>query len=83
MQPTQSRFLKVAQATPEPRGQRRAVPAPISRFLVAHPKVSRFIARIPGVSRFFALPAVATVPHIKPLYNTRARRPRPRPRYGL
>jgi len=67
MQPTQSRFLKVA--------------APVSRFLVRHPKISRFLAHLPGVSRFFALPAVATVPNIRPVYNKRARRPRPR--YGL
>ena len=70
MQPTPSRFLKVA------------VPAPVSRYLVAHPKFSRFVARIPGVSRFFRLPAVATVPHITPTF-TRKAKPRPRPRYGL
>jgi hypothetical protein len=50
----------------------------VSRFLVRHPKVSRFIARIPGVSRFFSLPAVATVAHIRPKYNKRARKARPR-----
>ena len=58
----------------------------VSKFLVRHPKVSRFIAHIPGASKFLHLPvarslgvggpAVATVPHVAPVYNARARKPR-------
>jgi hypothetical protein len=59
--PTASRFIK-AEA--------------FSRFLVRHPKLSRFIAHIPGASRFLSLPAVATVPHVAPVYNARARKAR-------
>jgi hypothetical protein len=47
--------------------------AAVSRFLVRHPKLSRFIAHIPGAS-FLPLPAVATVPHVAPVYNARARK---------
>lgn len=65
--PTASRFIK-AEA--------------FSRFLVRHPKLSRFIAHIPGVSRFLTLPAVATVPHVAPVYNARARK-NPAPRFRL
>jgi hypothetical protein len=70
-----SKFLKA----PAPK---MSLPAPVSRFLVRHPKLSRFIAHIPGVSRFMKLPAVATVAHIRPTYNTRARTA-PRPKFGL
>lgn len=52
-----------------------AAPA-VSRFLVRHPKLSRFIAHIPGASKFLPLPAVATVAHVAPIYNNRARKPR-------
>lgn len=79
----------IALATAE--GRRRAIPAPVSRFLVRHPKLSRFIGHIPGLSRFFTLPAIATVQpvlrslgvggHIKPVYNHRARK-KLRPRFG-
>jgi hypothetical protein len=63
MQHTPSRFLiKVA--------------APVSRFVVAHPALSRFVSHIPGVSRFLTWPAAADVPHIAPVYNTRARKNR-------
>jgi hypothetical protein len=81
LQPTPSRFLKVA--APQPEG---VSSGPVSRFLVQHPKVSRFIAahpalsrfvsHIPGVSRFLTLPVVAPVEHIAPVYNNRARKPR-------
>jgi len=54
----------------------------ISRFLAEHPKASRFVFRvashIPVVSRF-----VPICPHIAPVYNTRARKPQPRPKFGL
>jgi hypothetical protein len=60
--------------------------AAVSRFLVSHPKLSRFIAHIPGASKFLKLAQVAlvgrslgdggTVPHVAPVYNARARRPR-------
>jgi hypothetical protein len=62
MQQTPSRFLKVAQ--------------PLSRFITAHPALSRFVSHIPGVSRFLIWPAATAVPHIAPLYNTRARKQR-------
>ena len=62
MQQTPSRFLKVAQ--------------PISRFITAHPALSRFVSHIPGVSRFLTWPTAATVLHIAPIYNTRARKQR-------
>jgi len=68
---TPSRFLQVAAA-------------PVSRFLVKHPKLSRFIAHLPGVSRFIprnlgegafmTLPTAATVEHVAPVYNARARK---------
>jgi hypothetical protein len=48
--------------------------AAVSRFLVRHPKLSRFIAHIPGAARVLPLPAVATVPHVAPVYNARARK---------
>jgi hypothetical protein len=57
--------------------------AAVSRFLVRHPKLSQFIAHIPGASKFLqsASPAVDTAiaftPHVAPLYNARARKPRP------
>jgi len=54
----------------------RAEKAAVSRFLVRHPKLSRFIAHIPGASKFLPLPKVATTPHVAPVYNARARRPR-------
>lgn len=52
----------------------KAETAAVSRFLVRHPKLSRFIAHVPGVSKFLALPAVATVKHVAPVYNRRARK---------
>ena len=67
--PTVSRFLKAEAA--------------VSRFLVRHPKVSRFIAHIPGASKFLQSiahaiePAVALTPHVAPVYNAHARKPRP------
>jgi hypothetical protein len=52
--------------------------AAVSRFLVRHPKLSRFIAEhVPHASRYLDLPAVATVPHVTPVYNARAPKPRP------
>jgi hypothetical protein len=48
----------------------------VSKFLVRHPKLSRFIAHIPGASKFLPMPAVATVPHVAPVYNARARKHR-------
>jgi len=45
-------------------------------FLVRHPKLSRFLAQIPGASKFLHLPAIATTPHVAPVYNARARKPR-------
>ena len=55
--------------------------AAVSRFLVRHPKLSRFIAEhVPGASRYLDLPAVATVPHVAPIYNAKAPKPRP-PRF--
>ena len=51
--------------------------AAVSRFLVRHPKLSRFIAHIPGASKFLHLPAVATIVHIAPVYNARAKQRRP------
>jgi hypothetical protein len=63
MQHTPSRFLiKVAK--------------PVSRFLTAHPALSRFVSHIPGASRFLTWPIAAAVPHIAPVYNTRARKQR-------
>jgi hypothetical protein len=59
--PSVSRFIAAEAAT-------------VSRFLVRHPKLSRFIAHIPGASKFLPLPAVATVPHVAPVYNARARK---------
>lgn len=53
-----------------------------TRFFMRHPKLSRFLAHIPGASKFLHLPAVATTPHVAPVYNARARRlkrPMPRP----
>jgi hypothetical protein len=50
--------------------------AVVSRFLVRHPKLSRFIAHIPGASKFLPLPVVATTPHVAPVYNAKARKPR-------
>ncbi len=77
---TGSRFV----ATQIPSGLLK-VAAPVSRFihaavdpfLVRHPKLSRFIAHVPGVSRFYSLPVVATVKHVAPVYNARARKSRP------
>jgi hypothetical protein len=60
----------------------KAEKAAVSRFLIRHPKISRFIAHIPGVSKFLPLPAVATKPHVAPIYNSAARRPR-RPTFRL
>lgn len=54
----------------------------VSRFLVRHPKLSRFLAHLPAVSKFLPLPAVATVPHVAPVYNRRARKIR-RPTLGM
>ncbi len=54
----------------------RAEQAAVSRFLVRHPKLSRFLAHIPGASKFLPLPAVATVQHVAPVYNARARKAR-------
>lgn len=57
--------------------------ATVSRFLVRHPKLSRFFAHIPGASKFLQsiapaiAPAVALSPHVAPVYNARARKPRP------
>jgi len=48
--------------------------------MVRHPKLSRFIAHIPGGSKFLQVPAVATVPHVAPVYNARARK-KPAPRF--
>jgi hypothetical protein len=63
MQHAPSRFLKAAA---------------VSRFLVRHPQLSRFIAEhVPGASRYLPLPAVATVPHVAPVYNAMAPKPRP------
>jgi hypothetical protein len=69
MQHPPSRFLKVAQ--------------PLSRFIAAHPALSRFVAHIPGASRFLVAAAAAAVPHVAPLYNSRARKHRQPPRFGL
>jgi hypothetical protein len=52
--------------------------AAVSRFLVRHPKISRFIAEhIPVLCPFLPMPAVATVPHVAPQYNVRARSLKP------
>ena len=48
----------------------------MSRFLVRHPRLSQFIAHIPGASKFLHLPAVAFTPHVAPVYNAHARKPR-------
>lgn len=47
-----------------------------TRFFVRHPKLSRFLAHIPGASKFLHLPAVATTPHVAPVYNAHARKRR-------
>lgn len=60
----------------------RAEQAAVSRFLVRHPKLSRFLAHVPGASKFLPLPAVATVQHVAPVYNARARKV-PRPSFRL
>jgi hypothetical protein len=58
----------------------KAETAAVSRFLVRHPALSRFIAHIPGASKFLKVaapaadPAVATVPRVAPVYNSRARK---------
>ena len=52
--------------------------AAVSRFLVRHPKISRFIAEhIPVLCPFLPMPTVATVSHVAPQYNFRARKSRP------
>jgi hypothetical protein len=61
--PTVSRFIAAEDA--------------VSKFLVRHPALSRFIAHVPGASKFLHLPKVATVPHVAPVYNARARKLRP------
>jgi hypothetical protein len=53
-----------------------AAEGPVSKFLVRHPTLSRFIAHIPVASKSVPLPAVATVSHVAPVYNARARKPR-------
>jgi hypothetical protein len=52
----------------------KAEAAAVSRFLVRHPRFSRFLAHVPGASKLLPLPAVATVPHVAPIYNRRARK---------
>ena len=60
----------------------KAEKAVVSQFLVRHPKLSRFLAHIPGASKFLPLPAVATVPHVAPVYNAHAQKPR-RPTFRM
>jgi len=79
-----SRFLateapsvyKVA-AAHKPQGRiSRFIHEAVDPFLVRHPKLSRFMTHVPCVSRFYSLPAIATVQHVAPVYNSRARKPR-------
>jgi hypothetical protein len=86
MQHTPSQFLKVAAVQPEsvsnaPASRFLAKHPKVSRFIAAHPALSRFVSHIPGVSRFLTLP-IAAAPHIAPVYNTCARKPR-RPTFRL
>jgi hypothetical protein len=71
--PSASRFIKAEKAVSRFIHHSLGVDA----FFVRHPKLSRFIAHIPCVSKFFMLPPVASVSHVTPVYNSRARKRRP------
>jgi hypothetical protein len=78
-----SQFLKVA--APAPRAALAHAHPAFTRFMASHPGISRFIAEHPAASRFVFRAAshipgltrfIPIAPHVAPVYNERARKPR-------